>query len=260
MTSILLYFKRFIKWCVDAYDYFLKSTYKLPITQIDREKFCRDNFKGLVSDDMLQTIVDVAPHKACGISTIDSIANKSIRHHAFMTFILSFLSSLPTGWLIVPMVIFDIIQFQVHIFIITQKLLFLYKDHTSLSEYSSDTTSKLMLLSTTIMIGKHRITNMLKSAIGFLSKQLIQRYGVKILTRFSIITLFRQLAKWLGITLTKEMVLDGFEMIIIFLCAVISGIISYWLFVPMARKLQRHLREEYISVNGFSLCSEADKR
>ena len=117
-----------------------------------------------------------------------------------------------------------------------------------------------MLLSTTIMIGKHRITNMLKSAIGFLSKQLIQRYGVKILTRFSIITLFRQLAKWLGITLTKEMVLDGFEMIIILLCAVISGIISYWLFVPMARKLQRHLREEYITVKGSSLCSEADKR
>ena len=250
MKRIVEYIKRAIDWCVERYDNFLKSVYSLPGTRVDRELFCRKNFSGVVTEEELQSVIDKSPYNVCPLPKVDTIANRTIRRHCLYSSLLSFATAIPSGWLITPMIILDILQFQTHIFILSQKLLYLYKDKDSLSEYRNDTSTRLMLLMSTVMIGKHRLTNMIKSAVGVITKKAIQRYGMKVMARMSVLIAMRQIAKWFGITLTKEIFMQALELFILILCAVISGLITYWLFRPMAKKLQNHLHGEYEETNA----------
>ena len=88
-----------------------------------------------------------------------------------------------------------------------------------------------------------QVRRLAKSAFGLAVKQVIQRFAARLMTRLVVLNFLRQMAKWFGIVLTKEMVIAGLSMIVPLICALISGLISLWLFMPMVKKLHRHLRE-----------------
>lgn len=239
--------KHTIEWGTKSYEKSLKSSFMIPYAQVNREKFISATFGSTLSAADLQAALQTSPASACSKEAIDKVAKKIIAKHAFWTFFLSALSAVPTGLLMIPFFIMDLVQFQIHVFAVSQKLLYLYEDKDKLSEYNSDTSSKLMILMTTVMIGKHKFTRMLKSAAGVAAKQAVQRYAAKAIARLSVLTAMRQVAKWFGITLTKEVVFMGIDVLVIIICAIISGFISYWLFKPMANNLMKHLKADTAS-------------
>lgn len=254
MKKIIENTKRVVDWGMGIYDGFLKGTYKIPLTHVDKEKYLKKSFEKSVSADDMQAILETSPADICTPQKVNNIAKRSILSHAAWTSCFSFLTTIPSGWAVIPMIIIDLAQFQIHIFKISQKLLYLYKDEEALTEYKTDTSTRLMLLLSTITIGKHRIANMTKSAIGFVARQLVQRYGSRILIRLSMITALRQLCKWLGITLTKDLFEQSIDALIVIICAAISGLISYWLFVPMSVKLHKRLKEEHQGKEDIAEC------
>jgi hypothetical protein len=216
----------------------------LPMARVNREKFIQRLSTRELKGMNVQVALEKSPNSAYSQQAINKAAKKIIGKHALWVTLISAISAIPTGWMMIPFFIIDIIQFQIHVFAVSQKLLYLYEDEEKLTEYSSDTATQLMILMTTIMIGKQQFTRMLKSATGVVTKQIIQRFTIKALTQFSILNIVRQVAKWFGIVLTKETLLEGIDVAIIIICAIISGLISLWLFKPMANNLMKYLKEE----------------
>lgn len=228
----------------NSYNNILKSSFMLPMARVNREKFIQRLSTRELKGMNVQVALGKSPNRAYSQQAINKAAKKIIAKHALWVTLISAISAIPTGWMMIPFFIIDIIQFQIHVFAVSQKLLYLYEDEEKLTEYSSDTATQLMILMTTIMIGKQQFTRMLKSATGVVTKQVIQRFTIKALTQFSILNIVRQVAKWFGIVLTKETLLEGIDIAIIIICAIISGLISLWLFKPMANNLMKYLKEE----------------
>ena len=228
----------------NSYNNILKSSFMLPMARVNREKFIQRLSATELKGMNVQVALEKSPNGAYSQQAINKTAKKIIAKHALWVTLISAISAIPTGWMMIPFFIIDIIQFQIHVFAVSQKLLYLYEDEEKLTEYSSDTATQLMILMTTIMIGKQQFTRMLKSATGVVTKQVIQRFTIKALTQFSILNIVRQVAKWFGIVLTKETLLEGIDVAIIIICAIISGLISLWLFKPMANNLMKYLKEE----------------
>lgn len=233
-----------IDYFSDNYNNLLKSSFMLPMARVNRAKFIQNLASTELKGMDVQVALEKSPNSAYSQQEINKTAKKIIAKHSLGVTLISALSAIPTGWMMIPFFIIDIVQFQIHVFAVSQKLLYLYEEEKELTKYSSDTATQLMILMTTIMIGKQQAVRMLKSATGVVTKQVIQRFTIKALTQFSILNIVRQVAKWFGIVLTKETLLEGIDIAIIIICAIISGLISLWLFKPMANNLMKYLKEE----------------
>mgnify|MGYP003450457293 FL=1 len=175
----------------NSYNNILKSSFMLPMARVNREKFIQRLSTRELKGMNVQVALEKSPKSAYSQQAINKAAKKIIGKHALWVTLISAISAIPTGWMMIPFFIIDIIQFQIHVFAVSQKLLYLYEDEEKLTEYSSDTATQLMILMTTIMIGKQQFTRMLKSATGVVTKQVIQRFTIKALTQFSILNIVR---------------------------------------------------------------------
>lgn len=232
---------------MSAWNSVLKMGLKLPFSRVDKERYLRRVFKHRVrSEEEMRRIIDEKPSVLFSEEEIGEVTVKEIRKHALMVTILSTLCALPPdGWLMWFLIVVDFIQFQIFVFIILQKMLYLYGCRDLFEKTEGDQTSmeRMLLIISVVMIGKHQVVRLAKSAFGMAIKQVIQRFAVRLMTRMVILNALRQLAKWFGIVLTKEMVISSLEIIVPVICAVISGLISLWLFMPMVKRLHSHLVE-----------------
>lgn len=233
---------------LSLWDSVLKMGLKLPFSRVDKERYLRRVFKSKVkNEEEMNLLIAEKPASLFSEEDIKKITTKEIWKHALCVTVLSTLCALPPdGWLMWLLIAVDFIQFQIFVFIILQKMLYLYgcRNLFEKKEESEDKSMEMMLLIiSVVMIGKHQVVRLAKSAVGMAVKQVIQRFAVRLMTRMVILNLLRQLAKWFGIVLTKEMVVASLAVIIPVICAVISGLISLWLFMPMVKRLHNHLQE-----------------
>lgn len=233
---------------LSAWDSILKMGLKMPFSRVDKDRYLRRIFSSKVEgDEQINLILSEKPASVFPEDVIDALAVKEIRKHALCVTVLSILCALPPdGWLMWLLILVDFVQFQIFVFVILQKMLYLYGCRSLFAEehLSEDKSVNMMLLLiSVVMIGKHQVVRLAKSAAGMAVKQVIQRFAVRLMTRMVVLNVLRQLAKWFGIVLTKEMVISSLSVIIPLLCALISGLISLWLFMPMVRRLHNHLRE-----------------
>ena len=225
------------------YDKCMKAGLKLPFVRVDKENFLRRKFSDR-SESEIRRIIDEKPTSVVSLQEVQSKAHKEAWKYAWIVTFISFVVALPPdGFLMWLGIVVDFIQFQLFVFIILQKLLYLYgcKDLTGKDGGLDESTDWILLLISTIMIGKHQLARMAKTAAGVAVKQTIQRFAVRMLTKLVVFNLLRQVAKWFGIVLTKDMIAENMELAVPVVCAIISGLISLWLFLPMTNRLQKHL-------------------
>ena len=68
-------------------------------------------------------------------------------------------------------------------------------------------------------------------------------YGSRVF-RVALRSLVAQAAKWVGIRLSHNMIDVAIEMATVLATSLVAGLVSYWLFVPMARRLERLLKSD----------------
>ena len=91
------------------------------------------------------------------------------------------------------------------------------------------------------MLGEQTAMNGLKSLLNEFSKQIANRLPKQALTKYAIYNIAKQVAKWLGIKLTKDTFSKGVGKLVPLVGAPISAGVTYWTFKPMAYKLKNHL-------------------
>ncbi len=231
---------------MSVYDKLMRLSLRIPFVKVDKEKYLRGKFEKQLTEEQLRMVLEQRPLFVLPMDEVKSTAKKEICRHALWVMLLSIVAAIPqSGWLMWLGIAFDFIQFQLFVFVVLQKLLYLYgcKSLSTREEGLDSSADWILLLISTVMIGKHQLVRMAKSATGMAVKQVIQRFAVRMLTKLMVFNVLRQGAKWFGIVLTKEMVINSMDLIVPALCAIISGLISLWLFLPMTKRLQNHLTQ-----------------
>ena len=76
------------------------------------------------------------------------------------------------------------------------------------------------------------------------AKQVAIRLPKKALTKYAVYNVAKQVAKWIGIKLTKDGFAKSVSKIIPLIGAPISAGVTYWTYKPMAKRLKKHLDEQ----------------
>lgn len=139
--------------------------------------------------------------------------------------------------------IIDLYIYQCMDFRAKQKILILYGFGIDLDHDADHAADSIIERDNAIMMNvKFAAVQRLKSGLGFVAKQVIQRQGPKIASRMSktaFMVIRRQCIKWFSVVVAKEQVSFVFDMLIPFTCALISGTVSVLLLVPMCKEYRR---------------------
>jgi len=245
--------KALMDYLLAKYEWMLSLLLKLRQVKVDREKYITGVVRRYLPDDRgeaLRQALASSPAEVMTHEQLDKAYRRLIRRHGLMVFGVSFVFTLTPEdlWIVIVACTLDLVIFQCVLFVAMQKIMMLYGPACDLHKEESEGVKRIIAIdSSGLMIGKYPLLQKMKSVLGWLSKQAVKRMGPKVvakLSRSAFIVLRRQAVKWASVLFTKEYVTMAFEALIPLTCAVISGIVSAVIFVPMCNKLRKHLIEQ----------------
>lgn len=231
---------------MDLWNKALKSAMAIPVVKVDREYFLRKELAVYCNSGQLDIAVSDSPLKVLNRTQITKIANGCIKYHLTLVCGTSALAGLPGGWGMLGAIPADIAQFYAHVFALIQKLLYLYgwPDLQSERGELDDETAQMLTLFTGVMMGSQVAVEAVQRLSTELAKQVVIRLPKKALTKYAVYNVAKQVAKWIGIKLTKDGFAKSVSKIIPLIGAPISAGVTYWTFKPMANRLKKHLDEQ----------------
>lgn len=231
---------------MDLWNKALKSAMVIPVVKVDRETFIRKELAVYCNPEQLNVAISDSPLKVLNKTQISKIANGCIKYHLTLVCSTSALAGLPGGWGMIGTIPADIAQFYAHVFALIQKLLYLYgwPDLQNEQGELDDETAQILTLFTGVMIGSQAAVETVQRLGMEFAKQVVIRLPKKALTKYAVYNVAKQVAKWIGIKLTKDGFAKSISKIIPLIGAPISAGVTYWTFKPMANRLKRHLDEQ----------------
>lgn len=229
---------------IEVWNRVLRSALALPGARISRAAYLREELSKHFQDDVVQKAIDITPAKA-GIpaSAIHSISQSSINWHRSGVTATSFAAGFPGGFWMAGAIPADLVQFFWHVVVVLQKLAYLY-GWPELFEEGTEPDDETLLVFTVfvgVMFGAASAAKILGELGERVGAQILKRLPEKSLTKWGVYLLAKQVARWIGIRLTKQ----GFSRMVSKAVPVVSGVISgaiTWVsFSAMSKRLRRHL-------------------
>ena len=244
--------KNLIDYCLNKYAFLLSLVLRINVVRLNKERYTRKVVHRFFSDNE-----DEVCRKALETSLSSVLTDKQKQQQyksviwtfGFMVFLMSFITCFPESVIgIVIGCIIDIAFFQACLYMAMQRILLLYGTPDDEHSDEAETVQKVVSIeSSGLMLGKYPLLQKMKSAVGWLARQLVKRIGPKYMAKASrtvFIVLRRQAIKWFSIVVAKEQVDMLFSLIIPVTCALIAGIVSVIIFIPMCSKLRKHLMKQ----------------
>lgn len=241
--------KKLADYCLNKYAWLLSLVLRINFVRLDKEKYTRKVVRRFYRDNADEMCGNALENSLSSVLTDEQKQRqyKSIKWtFGSMVFLMSFFTCFPESILgIVIACAIDIAFFQACLYMAMQRILLLYG--TADDEHADETKSvqKVVAIeSSGLMLGKYPLLQKMKSVVGWLGRQLVKRLGPKYMAKASravFIVLRRQGIKWLSIVIAKEKVDMLFSLIVPVTCALIAGIVSVFIFIPMCSKLRKHL-------------------
>lgn len=229
---------------IEIWNKVLRASLSLPGARIGRNAFLSKEFSKRVPEEQLKSAIDSTPAKA-GIprSTIDQVAKSAIKLHLTQVTAISFFAGLPGGWWMAGTIPADLAQFYWHAIQLLQKLAYTYGWYELYSEDEvDDETLLLMTLFIGVMMGASGSSKLVSELAERLSAEMAKRLPKASLTKYGLYNLAKQIAKWIGIKLTKSTFSRVASKVVPLLGGAISATISYVMMKSMAHRLANHLR------------------
>src|SRR5262249_32449737 len=150
---------------------------------------------------------------------------------------------MPGGWWLAGTVPADLTQFFWHVAVIAQKLAYLYGWPDLVSEDGGIDDETLLILTVFIgvMLGAESAAKVLSDLAERVAAQVLKRLPRETLTKWGLYRLAREVAKWIGVKLTKESFARVLSKLVPVLGGFISGTITWIAFTVMTNRLVRHL-------------------
>ena len=229
---------------LEVWNRVLRAALSLPGARIDRAAYLRKELSKYFDDATVQRAVETTPAKA-GVpsSVIRSIAMSSVAWHRVGVTGIAFLVGLPGGWWMAGAIPADLVQFFWHVIVILQKLAYLHGWPELFEEGTEPDDETLLVFSVFIgvMFGAGTAAKILGDLSDRVGKEIVTRLPRKPLTQWGIYNLAKQVAKWIGVKLTKQGLARFLAKVVPVLSGFISGTIAWVSFSVMCRRLRTHL-------------------
>lgn len=195
-----------------------------------------------LDESQYQKMLESSPLNILGKEDVIKVIKQRLQYRALRAAMVTFLCTLPTNWIMWPLMLVDIIFFQREVFLFSQEVLMLCKPR---EEYERQGTAKFDYVNLAILVGKMLdpfVIRQVKNSAGIIS-----RFAIKqgtLLFRGPLLIALRQGLKWLGVSASKSFLEASINISVIVCCALIAGFISYWLFKPMGMRMKKLLESE----------------
>ncbi len=225
----------------------VRKVLSIPGARVNRALFLKDTLRPHLEEEVIIEAVESTPKKA-GIDSkiIERVAKGSINFHVTICTSTSFAAGLPGSWWIVGTIPADITQYFFHTVVLCQKLLYLYGWPDLFDDEEINSVDEETLLKITLFLGVMMGANGANKAVAKLAeefaKEVVKRLPKYALTKYAVYNISKQIAKWIGVKLTKETFAKQIGKAIPVLGGFISGSITFLTLRPMAKRLQKHLR------------------
>ncbi|MEU4090756.1 hypothetical protein [Streptomyces aureus] len=223
----------------------LLSAAKLPGVRIQREAYLRKALARRCSEDEIRVAIEETP-AAAGIplEVLDKAASESINYETAKVSALSAAAGMP-GLLFLPATVpADVAQYFGHMLRISQKLAYLYSWPDLFSDDGDDlddATMGVLTLFLGVMFGTQSANAAVGKVAGLMSEQVVKKLPQKALTKGVVYPMVKKVAGYLGVKMTKQTFARSVSKAVPVVGAVVSGGLTLATYLPMAKKLKKHL-------------------
>lgn len=170
----------------NLFSVFLGKVSSIPGVQVDRENYLRSVFRKAYKDKLEQILLEGPIEAGVPMHVINKFADKAINNEALLTTGVSFVSGLPGGIAMGISIPGDLLNYYVHVFIIVQKLMYLYGWEDDIFDSTGeidDTTMSALIIYIGFMMGVKPAStvlaqlaakNVTKMAGGVIAKSIIK--------------------------------------------------------------------------------------
>ena len=224
--------------------FLLKAILALPGAKVNRMEYLSSNFRRY---GMVERLNNETPVSVYGQDIVERVAKSSINAHTFRTTIESTACGVPGGIAMVGTLPTDMIQFNYHIVVLAQKLAYLYGWDSLFDENGNIDDETYVKLSLFIgrMYGVQVAEDALKSISRCAAENLVKKLPKMALTKSLLYRTVREVAKHLGVKVTKDSFAKAVGKAIPFVGGAISGVMTYASFRPMANRLNESFKDSY---------------
>ncbi len=229
----------------DVWKKVMSTALAVPGVKVDRNKFLRNELANWCDKGQIEEVVSTYPHHVLSRKIIDRVAKSCIKSHLYKVVATSAVAGLPGGWGLLATVPADVAQYYWHVFVLSQKLAYLYgwPDLCDEDGNLTDTACEMLTVFVGIMMGVAAANTAIREVVKGFAGQVVKRLPRMALTKGAVYPLIKQIAKWVGINLTKPLFAKSLGKVIPVLGAGISGTITYVTFSKESKRLQRNLKE-----------------
>ena len=227
----------------NSWDKVMNLALSMPMVKVDRNTFLMNEFSMYDNADQLR---DKRPIDLFDAEAIERAARGVINSHLTKATVTSTAAGIPGGLAMAATMPADIAQYYWHVLVVAQKLGYLYGWPDLLDDKGQITegTRNVLTLFVGVMFGAQAASKLVGEIAKRVSLQAAKRLPQQALTKTIYYPVIKQVAKWIGVKMTKDTFGKGVGKAIPILGGVLSGAITAFSFKPMAEKLQKHLREE----------------
>ncbi len=236
------------------FDIVLAEATKLPIVRIDREEFLRTSLSKYFDADTVNTAISKSPaYAGIRVDEIAKIAKSCIDYETTKVVLLGAAAGAPGGLAMLAVVPADLVQYFAHVIRILQKLIYLYGWQELFDENGQmdDETKNLLTLFLGIMFGVNSAVGAVAKIADVVAQNIAKNLAKKPLMKGFIYPIVKQIAKYIGVQMTKEIFAKGVAKIVPLIGAATGGILTYAMYKPMAIRLQKHLSKMNIADPDF---------
>lgn len=233
----------------------LDAAAKLPGVRINRAAYLRKALQRHCTQDQIERAIVESP-AAAGIpqEVIREAANTSITFETSKVTLISAAAGAPGGFALVGTVPADMVQYTGHMLRVAQKLAYVYS-WPDLFEGDGDevdeATESILTLFVGVMFGVTMAQGGLVSVSKMIAAQTVKKLPQKALTKGVIFPIVKKVAGMIGVTMTKKTFASGVAKAIPLVGAVLSGGLTLATFLPMTKRLQKHLASLELTKPGL---------
>lgn len=173
----------------------------MPGVKVDRDDFLKKELKNYCSPEQLNLAISSRPINGVSKEIIDRIANACINSHTTKVTTISAVAGIPGGFAMAGTIPADMAQYYWHVFVLAQKLAYLYgfPDLRDENGNLTDTASDMLTLFVGVMMGASAANQAIKGLAKEFAKQVVKRLPQKALTKTMYYPIIKQIAKWIGV-------------------------------------------------------------
>ena len=236
---------------IDIEDIIIKGI-KTPGVKINRASFLKAELSKNYPIEVIEDVIAFNPaHARITQEEIDKIATEVIKYERNFVSGISAALGAPGGVAMAATIPADIIQYYGYMLRATQKLLYLYGfpelDVEDNEQHLDSETMNILIICLGVMYGSASANNAIKAISKALATGVEKKLLSAALTKGSIYPIVREVAKWFGKKMTKEVFAGFFKKSIPVIGGAIGGGITFVTFEASCKLLKESLQNTLLS-------------